>query len=105
MDLQGKKLGLMVSCGPEAANFRHAIGLAGAALRRGALVYVYCLDDAVAGLKDERMQALQRNGARLFGCALAAQRRQIPFDDSAIFAGLSALYEMVAFTDRFLSLN
>jgi len=105
MDLRGKKLGLLVSCGPEAANFTHAMGLAEAALRRGAGVYLYCLDDAVTGLQDERLQALRRGGARVFACALAAQRRQIAYDDSAAFSGLGMVHEIMAFTDRFLSLN
>jgi sulfur relay (sulfurtransferase) complex TusBCD TusD component (DsrE family) len=105
MDLRGKKLGLLVSCRPEDANFSRALALAETALARGVSVYLYCLDDAVAGLEDDRMRTLKRSGARLFACALAAQRRRIPFDDRATFAGLTMVSEMIGATDRFLSFN
>jgi sulfur relay (sulfurtransferase) complex TusBCD TusD component (DsrE family) len=105
MDLRGRKLGLLVSCGPDAGNFRHAIGLAEAAVRRGVTVYLYCLDEAVRGIGNDRLQALRRGGVRLFACALAAQRRGIPFDDRATFAGLNAVNEMISFTDRFLAFS
>jgi sulfur relay (sulfurtransferase) complex TusBCD TusD component (DsrE family) len=105
MELRGKKLGLLVSCGPSAENFGHAIGLAEAALSRAVTVYLYCLDEAVSGLENERLQALRRGGVRLFACALAAQRRGVPFDDRATFAGLNAVNEMISHTDRFLAFS
>jgi sulfur relay (sulfurtransferase) complex TusBCD TusD component (DsrE family) len=105
MDLHDKKLGLVVSCGPEGANFSHALSLVETALKRGVTVYLYCLDDAVTGLRSPRLQTLRNGGVKLFACALAAQRRQIPFDETATFAGLTAINEMIASTDRFLSFN
>ena len=105
MELRGKKLGLLVSCPPEAANFLHAICLAESALSRGVTVFFYCLDEAVRGLPNSRLQALRVRGVRLFACALAAQRRGVPFDDSATFCGLTLINEIIASSDRFLSLN
>ena len=105
MELRGKKLGLVVSCRPDAPNFHHALSLAETAIKRGVTVFLYCLDESVNGLTDQRLQRLKENGVRLFACALAAQRRGIPFDNSATFAGLTAINEMISSTDRFLSFN
>src|SRR5207249_9235427 len=43
--LSGKKLGLMISTAPEHPNLATALGLAQAALDRGANVYLYLIDD------------------------------------------------------------
>jgi len=102
---RGKKLGLMLAARPGAPNFSHGLRLAEAALTEGVEVYVYCVDDAVLGLADARLQALRARGARLFACALSAQRRQLPMKDQAIFGGLAALSDLLAGTDRFLSFN
>src|SRR2546422_10584968 len=75
MLLSGKKLGLLLSTGPEHPAFRHGLKLAEAALRRGIQVYLYCIDDAVNGLGDAQLQALKAGGANLFACAYGAQRR------------------------------
>lgn len=105
MSLAGKKLGVLISCAPAEANFRHAVGLAEAALNTGVSVYLYCLDEAVAGLSDEHLQTLQARGLKLFGCAYAAQRRQLPLDDRATYVGLPMLSDVMADTDRFVSFN
>src|SRR6267142_796007 len=47
MNLAKRKLGLMVSTGPEHANLDTAVGLGRAALDRGAEVYLYLIDDGV----------------------------------------------------------
>jgi len=103
--LRGKKLGLLVSVRPEDRSFRHALRLAEAALSEGVQVYLYCIDEAVAGLADEHLQALKRRGLNLFACAYAARRRDIPVSDLAAFAGLSIVNDLVSSTDRFLSFN
>lgn len=105
MDLAGKKLGLLLSASPEQPNFARAIELAGAALERGVQVYFYCLDDAVAGLNDPRLQKLKARGINLFACAYGAQRRNLTLGGLATFAGLSTVNDLIANTDRFISLN
>ena|ERR1051325_547484 len=105
MPLDGKKLGLLLSTGPENPSFRSGLRLAEAALARGVIVYLYCIDEAVTGLADPQLQALKNRGVNLFACAYGAQRRNIPVNDCAIFAGLSVVSDLMASTDRFLSFN
>jgi|SRR5881409_638818 len=105
MPLRGKKLGLLLSTRPEHASFRHGLRLAEAALSQGIQVYLYCIDEAVTGLADAKLQALKARGANLFACAYGAQRREIPVNDLATFAGLSVVSDLIASTDRFLSFN
>ena len=68
-------------------------------------VYLYCLDDAVNGLADERLQTLRGHGLRLFACAFAAQRRKLPQTENALYGGLTMLNDVMAATDRFVSFN
>jgi sulfur relay (sulfurtransferase) complex TusBCD TusD component (DsrE family) len=105
MSLTGKKLGVLLSAPPDQPNFAHAIGLASAAVRQGVQVYFYCIDDAVAGLGDPKLQALKAQGINLFACAYGAQRRNLSLGDLATFAGLSTVNDLIANTDRFVSFN
>jgi hypothetical protein len=68
-------------------------------------VYLYCIDEAVAGVDDRALQALQADGLKLYACAYGAHRRQVPLSDRAVFAGLTVVSDLVAATDRFLSFN
>ncbi len=105
MDLRGKKLGVLLSVRPGHPNFGHILCLAETALDAGVQVYLYCVDDAVWGLSDTRLQALKTRGLKLFACAYGAQRRQIPLSDLAIFAGLTTVSDIMTATDRFVSFN
>lgn len=105
MSLRGKKLGLLVSASPDAPNFRHGLKLAEAAVDAGVTVYLYCIDDAVSGVGDTRLQSLKARGLNLYACAYGAQRRNIPVNDSAVFAGLTVVSDILGGTDRFLSFN
>jgi sulfur relay (sulfurtransferase) complex TusBCD TusD component (DsrE family) len=71
----------------------------------GATVYLYCIDDAVAGLADAQLQELRARGLVLYACAYAAQRRGLPINDLAVFAGLGVLGDILAGTSEFLSFN
>ena len=67
MDLAKKKLGLLLSTGPERPeNLDTAIGLSEAALARGTGLYLYLIDDGVRALDDARVQALAPRGAKVF---------------------------------------
>lgn len=72
---------------------------------RGITVYLYCIDDAVAGVDDPELQALRQRGLILYACAYGAQRRELPLSDRANFAGLTVVNDLVAATDRFVSFN
>ena len=105
MSLRGKKLGLLLSTRPEHPNFRHGLRLAEAAVAQGVQVYLYCIDEAVFGIGVPQLQSLQARGLNLFACAYAAQRRNIPTNNLAVFSGLTVVSDLIAGTDRFLSFN
>ncbi len=100
-----RRLGVLVSVGPAHPNFEHALKLATAAMRSGVEVYYYCIDDAVQGLADVRLQLLRTQGLRLFGCAYSAQRRRLPTGEDALYGGLTMLSDIIATTHRFVSFN
>jgi sulfur relay (sulfurtransferase) complex TusBCD TusD component (DsrE family) len=105
MPPRGQKLGLLLSRPPDHRNFEHGLNLAEAALADGLDVYLYCIDEAVRGVDHPRLQALRARGAKLFACAYATRRRQLPLTGGAVFAGLSVLSELMTATDRFVSFN
>jgi sulfur relay (sulfurtransferase) complex TusBCD TusD component (DsrE family) len=105
MDLAGKKLGVMVSTSPAHANLDTALRLGEAALARGADVYLYLIDDAVAAVEEGRVQRLADRGLRLFVCAYGCQKRGLPLSDRATNCGLVVLADLLNATDRFVSLN
>lgn len=107
MDLARKKLGVLLSTGPEHANLATALGLGEAALNRGADLYVYLIDDGVRALGDARLRALSGRGAKLFVCAYGCQKRRLPLEDAAdvTYCGLVVLTDIINATDRFVALN
>src|SRR5262245_45628262 len=105
MDLTRRKLGLMVSTEPSHANLDTALGLSDAALARGADVYLYLIDDAVAAVEDSRVQSLAARGLKLFVCAYGCQKRRLPLSERATNCGLVVLSDIVNGTERFVSLN
>ena len=100
-----RKLGILISVAPTHPNFHHGLQLATAALEAQDEVYLYCLDEAVRGVEDERLQTLKANGLRLFACAFACQRRKIIPGENALYGGLTMLNDVMAATDRFVSFN
>jgi predicted peroxiredoxin len=107
MNLRDKKLGLLLSTGPEHPNLATAIALGDAALARGADVYLYLIDDGVRALDDARLRALPARGAKLFVCAYGCQKRHIPLQDApdVSYCGLVVLTDIINGTDRFVALN
>lgn len=105
MDLGGKRLGLMLSTSPDHPNLATAVGLADAAIARGATVYLYLIDDAVAAVEAPAIQALGDRGAKLFVCAYGCQRRRLALSERATNCGLVVLTDVISGTDRFLALN
>lgn len=107
MDLARKRLGILLSTGPEHSNLDTAIALAMAALDRGANVFVYLIDDGVRVLADPRARALPARGAKLFACAYACHKRGIPLEDTrdVTYCGLVVLTDLINGTDRFVALN
>lgn len=105
MSLRGKKLGVLLSIRPDQPGFRHGLGLAEAALKEGVDVYLYCIDEAVHGIGEPQLQSMAARGLKLYACAYGMQRRDLPVNDKATFAGLGVLSDLIAATDRFVSFN
>lgn len=104
-ELRGKKLGVLLSSAPSGAGFQHGVRLSETALAAGVEVYLYCLDEAVAGIQDARILKLKEQGAKLFACAYGAHKRNLSLDENVIFAGLTVVADLMADTDRFISFN
>jgi sulfur relay (sulfurtransferase) complex TusBCD TusD component (DsrE family) len=102
MSLSGKKLGLLISTPANHPKFKHAIGLAEAALAGGLTVYLYCIDEAVGAVASSSLQSLKERGVHLYACAYGAQRRNLVLSENATFAGLSVVNDLVTSTDRFV---
>lgn len=105
MTLRGKTLGILLSTAPEHPNFTHGVRLAQTAVANGVEVYLYCIDEAMPGIRDERIRKLKDDGVRLFACAYGAHKRNLVTDDTALFAGLTVVADLMADTDRFVSFN
>ena len=105
MDLRGKKLGVLISCPPEAPAFHHGLRVAEAALKRGLNVYLYCIDEAVNGVAHPELQKLKASGLNLYACAYGAHKRKIALSADATFAGLTVVNDLMASTDRFVAFN
>jgi sulfur relay (sulfurtransferase) complex TusBCD TusD component (DsrE family) len=105
MSLRGKKLGLLLSTDPGWPGFQHGLRLAEAALEEGVEVYLYCVDDAVRGVEEPRLQTLAARGLKLYVCAYGAQRRGLARNPNATYAGLALLSDLISATDRFVSFN
>lgn len=105
MSLRDRKLGVLISAPPEAPAFGHGVRFAAAALTLGCDVYLYCLDEAVRGVRAEALQTLKPQGLKLYACAYGAHQHGVPVDDAATFAGLTIVSDLVAGTERFVSFN
>jgi hypothetical protein len=108
MDLAKKKLGVLLSTGPERPdNLETAVALADAALARGTGLYLYLIDDGVRALDDPRVRALADHGGKLFVCAYGCQKRRLPLAhaDRVTYCGLVVLTDVINGTDRFIALN
>lgn len=85
--------------------FERGLGAAIAGVEAGRRVFVYCIDDAVSGLEDSRMQLIRSKGAVVYACAYGAHRRGIAVSDRAVFGGLGLLGDLLAGTDEFVDGN
>jgi len=97
-----RSLGLLVASAPEGDGFRHAVGLARSALRRGIKVYWYAVDEGVRAVDSEALRSLADDGVRLFACAYGAERRRLPHHPHAAYAGLGVVSDLMSRTERFL---
>jgi sulfur relay (sulfurtransferase) complex TusBCD TusD component (DsrE family) len=103
--MEKKKLGILLSTPPENKNLTTVVALAKEALHQGIDTYLYLVDDGVKNVERPEMEALSKEGVKLFLCAYGAQRRNIPVSDKAVFCGLVVLSDLVKGCDRFITFN
>ena len=103
--MEGMRLGIMISAAPGSLNFEHGLRLASEARARGVEVYLYFMDEAVAGMGDPRLPEFKEAGLRLFACAFSLQKRNLPLECPATLGGLTLLNDVLTSTDRFVSFN
>lgn len=100
-----RKLGLLLSTGPEHPNLDTVARLSDTAMRHGDDVYLYLIDEGTRCLDTPSIQRLPGQGIKLFVCAFGAQKMGVPIDDRATFCGLVVLSDIIAGCDRFLTFN
>ena len=105
MAFTGKKLGILISACPSSPPFRHGIALAREAGLQGVRVFLYFVDDAVEGVRPETVSALEQAGVRMSACAFGVQKRRLVLPEAVLPAGLAAVSELMAETDRFVAFN
>ncbi|MBI3607311.1 MAG: DsrE family protein [Nitrospirae bacterium] len=100
-----RKLGFLLSTGPEHPNLDTVTRLSDTALRKGHDVYLYLIDEGTRCLDTPQVAQLPKRGAKLFVCAFGAQKMGVPIDSRATFCGLVVLSDIVSGCDRFLAFN
>lgn len=100
-----RKLGLLLSTGPEHSNLDTVTRLSETALRRGDDVYLYLIDEGTRCLDSPEIARLPEHGAKLFVCAFGAQKMGVAIDSRATFCGLVVLSDILSGCDRFLAFN
>jgi len=100
-----RKLGLLLSTGPEHPNLETVSRLSTTALAKGHDVYLYLIDEGTRCLDTPQIAHLPTHGAKLFVCAFGAQKMGVPIDSRATFCGLVVLSDLIAGCDRFLAFN
>jgi hypothetical protein len=101
--LAGKKLGVLITVGPDNAKFPLALALLAVAQRRGLKIYLYCVDDGVLSVSHPQIQEYKAGGVHLFGCAYGAGKRGLALTPQATWSGLTMLSDILGSTDRFIS--
>jgi hypothetical protein len=105
MSNAAKKLGIMISARPGSGNFENGVNVALAGLKRGIDVYLYCIDRAVEGINDERLEKIKSSGGKIFACAYSMQERELAPPPACTLSGLTILSDLIAATDQFVSFN
>lgn len=100
-----RKLGLLLSTGPENPNLDTVGRVSRAARQHGDDVYLYLIDEGTRCLDSPAIQELPDRGVKLFVCAFGAQKAGVPIDSRATFCGLVVLSDIITGCDRFLAFN
>jgi sulfur relay (sulfurtransferase) complex TusBCD TusD component (DsrE family) len=99
-------LGILLTRSAGTADAMRALGMAGAAARRGLEVEVFLMTDGVDLLRTGEVAALLQAGVRVRVCTHSATERGAPLDVPGVdYASQVRLGRTVAGVDRFVSFS
>jgi sulfur relay (sulfurtransferase) complex TusBCD TusD component (DsrE family) len=100
------KLGLLLSTAPSDKTIETVVQLAEAAVRQGAEVYLYLIDEGVKSFTDSRFSHLLDGGVKMSVCAYGCQQHGVStqqVDSRVALSGLVVLSSIIEACDRFLA--
>ena len=107
-NLEGKKLGLLLSTAPTHPNAETVARLSQAALEARLQVYLYLIDEGVKNLENPIIRKLTSAGIKLNVCAYGCQQHNVSTDGygpDVTFCGLVVLSQIVTGCDQFIAFN
>ena len=103
LEFSKKRLGILVSCVPTSASWKHVEGLTLAGLERKVTVFLYFVGPATEHLENPLWADLSAKGVRVYAFGRSVRERRLDVADWVVLSGLSMLSDIVTKTDRFLS--
>ncbi len=107
-DLEGKKLGLLLSTPPTHPNAETVAQLCKAAQHAKVQVYLYLIDEGVKNLENPKIRKLTDSGVKLSVCAYGCQQHKVStngYGPDVTFCGLVVLSQIVTGCDQFVAFN
>jgi len=108
INLEGKKLGLLLSTPPTHPNADTVAQLSKTAQDAKVQVYLYLIDEGVKNLKNPTIRELTDSGVKLSVCAYGCQQHNVSTDgygQDVTFCGLVVLSQIVTGCDQFIAFN
>jgi len=100
------RLAVFLSRGPETADSRWALAIAGAAGARGVVTEIFLMEDGAELLRREWAHRLDMEGVRVTVCGQSVARRGLPADLPDVdYAGQVQLGRLVRRSDRVLAFS
>jgi len=107
-NLEGKKLGLLLSTSPSHPNAETVAQLSKTAQEAKVQVYLYLIDEGVKNLENPKIRELTKAGVKLSVCAYGCQQHNVSTDGYGLdvtFCGLVVLTQIVTGCDQFIAFN
>jgi sulfur relay (sulfurtransferase) complex TusBCD TusD component (DsrE family) len=107
-NLEGKKLGLLLSTPPTHPNAETVAQLSKAAQLAKVQVYLYLIDEGVKNLENPNIRELTDAGVKLSVCAYGCQQHNVStngYGQDVTFCGLVVLSQIVTGCDQFVAFN
>lgn len=102
---KGESIGVMIKSNPGSSSYRRGLALVQDALESGCRVFLYLLDEAVAGVEDQELQSIINLGGKVSACAYALEKRAIECPESVIPAGLTMMSDVLLHPDNAFVFN